>query len=193
MNIVQAINLIMHVHVHTQLQQFLIVTAFTICSPIPPTDGSDYITSTLTFIFPNPSAADTMQCGSVPIMDDTNVEPCEAFYLNLTSSAERNRIVDDDQPNTVIIYDDEGTVYTLNFSIFWAIKIKKERLIFAIHVYLSYTFLADVDELLLFNQSPQIVGRSITVDYTISGCAQVLCQVVSRTAEFDCEYNYTCL
>ncbi len=50
-----------------------------------------------------------MQCGSVPIMGDTIVEPCEAFYLNLTSSAERSHIVDD-LPNTVIIYDDEGTV-----------------------------------------------------------------------------------
>ena len=74
-----------------------------------PTGGSDYITSTVTFSFPNPSPADTMQCGSVPIMGDTIVEPCEAFYLNLTSSAERSRIVDD-LPNTVIIYDDEGTV-----------------------------------------------------------------------------------
>ncbi len=70
----------------------------------------------MTFSFPNPSPADTMQCGSVPIMDDTNVEPCEAFYLNLTSSAERSCIVDDDLPNTVIIYDDEGAVqYTVNF------------------------------------------------------------------------------
>ena len=70
----------------------------------------------MTFSFPNPSAADTMQCGFVPIMDDTNVEPCEAFYLNLTSSADRSCIVDDDLPNTVIIYDDEGAVqYTVNF------------------------------------------------------------------------------
>ncbi len=27
------------------------------------------------------------------------------------------------------------------------------------------------------------------MDYTISGCAQVLCQVLVRTAEFDCKYN----
>ncbi len=46
----------------------------------------------------------------MPIIDDTIVEPCEAFYLNLTSSAERSHIVDDDLPNTVIIYDDEGTI-----------------------------------------------------------------------------------
>ncbi len=49
-------------------------------------------------------------------MGDTIVEPCEAFYLNLTSSAERNRIVDDDLPNTVIIYDDEGTVLPVGLS-----------------------------------------------------------------------------
>ncbi len=73
------------------------------------TDARDYITSILTFSFPNPSPVDTRRCGSVPIVGDTIVEPCEAFYLNLTSSAERSRIVDDDLPNTVIIYDDEGT------------------------------------------------------------------------------------
>ncbi len=117
-----------------------------------------------------------MQCGSVPIMGDTIVEPCEAFYLNLTSSAERSRIVDDDLPNTVIIYDDEGTV---NLRLY----INKKKIEFQ-------TFLADVDELLLFNDSPQIFGRSLTVDYTISGCAQVLCQVTGRTDEFDCEHNY---
>ncbi len=71
------------------------------------TGGLDYIASTLTFSF-NPTPADTRQCGSVPIVGDTIVEPCEAFYLNLTSSAERSRIVNDDLPNTVIIYDDEG-------------------------------------------------------------------------------------
>ena len=80
------------------------------------TGGLDYINSTLTFSFPNPSPADTMLCGSVPIMGDTIVEPCEAFYLNLTSSAERSRIVDDDLPNTVIIYDDEGTVLPVGLS-----------------------------------------------------------------------------
>ncbi len=46
-----------------------------------------------------------------------------------------------------------------------------------------------MDELLLFNDSPQIFGRSLTVDYNISGCAQVLCQVISRVDEVDCEYN----
>ncbi len=55
---------------------------------------------------------------------------------------------------------------------------------------LPFTFLADVNEILLFNDSPQISGNSLTVDYIISGCAQVLCQVRARTPEFDCEYNY---
>ncbi len=72
----------------------------------------DYNSSTLNFNFPNPSSNDTMRCGSVPIVGDTIVESCEAFYLNLTSSAERSRIVD--LPNTVIIYDDESTyMYTI--------------------------------------------------------------------------------
>ena len=99
-----------------QLMLRQLIILYCHCIHYFPTGGLDYTTSTLTFSFPNPSAADTMQCGSVPIMDDTNVEPCEAFYLNLTSSAERSRIVDDDLPNTVIIYDDEGAVqYTVNF------------------------------------------------------------------------------
>ncbi len=51
-------------------------------------------------------------------------------------------------------------------------------------------FLADVNELLLFNDSPRIVGKSLTLDYRISGCAQVLCEVKDRTAKFDCEYTY---
>ncbi len=61
-------------------------------------------------------------------------------------------------------------------------------------IFTFVTFLADVDEFLLFNNSPKIVGTSLTVDYNISGCAQVLCQVRARIDKIDCEYtSYVCL
>ena len=48
--------------------------------------------------------------------------------------------------------------------------------------------MADVGDFLLFNDSPQIVGNDITVDFTIEGCAQLTCEVLQRTAQVDCNY-----
>ena len=42
-------------------------------------------------------------------------------------------------------------------------------------------------ELLLFNDSPQISGLSLTAFFILSGCAQVTCAVVGRTPNTDCK------
>ncbi len=151
--------------------------------PMQHTGVMDYNSSTQNFNFPNPSSNDTMRCGSVPIVGDTIAEPCEAF------SAERSRIVD--VPNT-----DRWWKYVHVYTIQWTGNFYILGVIFmffaVIHFWFFYPFLADIDEFLLFNNSPQIVGTSLTVDYTISGCAQVLCQVPFRTTELDCEYHVCC-
>ena len=55
--------------------------------------------------------------------------------------------------------------------------------------YVPAKYTADVDEFLLFNNSPQISGRDLRLFYNISGCAQVLCEVRRRTPQIDCEFT----
>ena len=50
-----------------------------------------------------------------------------------------------------------------------------------------YQFLIDItSEFLLFNDSPQISGLSLTVDFNLNGCAQVTC-AVQGGADTDCK------
>ena len=83
---------------------------------LPPSGPGDYDYALLTYVFPNPSPANTQLCDTVTINDDSIAEPCEDFYLNLTSSAERSCILGDDVPDIVTIRDDEGITHTHTLS-----------------------------------------------------------------------------
>ena len=58
-------------------------------------------------------------------------------------------------------------------------------------IYYVSTPLVDItSEFLLFNDSPQISGLSLTAFFNLSGCAQVTCAVVGRTPDTDCKSSF---
>ena len=95
-------------------------------------------------------------------------------------------------PDTVTINDDEGSTHTHSSpQLYLVIDCLLLLFFFAFHYnsFFAWFSSTDVTSILLMNNSPQIFGRDVTVDYTIDGCAQISCGVRQHSRRFDCKLS----